>query len=101
MVYIDNALISFNGQLWCHMMADSLDELHSFAAYIGVSSNWFHKDASYPHYDITIQTKQNALCLGATAVDRKQIIECGKKLKQELDFLQKQQIEYTIQLKLF
>lgn len=100
MVYIDNAVISFNGQLWCHMMADSLEELHSFAAYIGVSNKWFHKDASYPHYDITIQTKENALCLGAIKADRKQIIECGKKLKQELASLQSQQ-KHTIQLQLF
>lgn len=101
MIYIDNALISFDNQLWCHMMADSLDELHGFAAYLGISSNWFHKDARYPHYDITIQTKENAICLGAMAVDRRQIIECGKKLKEELGSLQNQQIEQTIQLKLF
>lgn len=101
MIYIDNALISFNNQLWCHMMADNLEELHSFARYLGVSKNWFHKDARYPHYDITIQTKQNALCLGALSVDRKKIIECGRKLKQELDSLQTQSFEKTIQLELF
>ncbi|MFP6812127.1 MAG: DUF4031 domain-containing protein [Moraxella sp.] len=101
MIYIDNALISFNNQLWCHMMADSLDELHGFAAYLGIGSNWFHKDASYPHYDITVQTRENAICLGAVVVGRKQIIECGKKLKKELQSSQASKNKIEVQLKLF
>ena len=83
-VYVDFVCIAFKGYQWCHMLADSLPELHDFAALIEVDARLFHRDASYPHYDITVQMREIAIAQGAIPADRKKIIECAKKLKLEL-----------------
>lgn len=84
-VYVDFMQIAFKGYKWCHMLADSLQELHEFAELIEVDRRLFHKNASYPHYDVTVQMREIALEHGAIAADRKKIIECAKKLKIELN----------------
>ncbi|WP_332835911.1 DUF4031 domain-containing protein [Psychrobacter sp. KH172YL61] len=53
------------------MLADSLDELHDFALLINVDKRWFHKNASYPHYDITVRTREIAISKGALPSSRK------------------------------
>ena len=68
------------------MLADSLQELHDFAALIEVDARLFHRNASYPHYDITVQMRETAIAQGAIIADRKKIIECAKKLKVELHY---------------
>lgn len=55
---------------WCHMWADSIDELHRMAVRIGMRVSWFqglpkHK---FPHYDLSKTRRNQALLLGA--VDR-------------------------------
>ena len=67
------------------MLADGLQELHDFAALIEVDPRLFHRNASYPHYDITVQMREDAIAQGAIPADRKKIIECAKKLKIELN----------------
>ena len=84
-IYVDFMQIEFKGYKWCHMLADTLQELHDFAALIEVDKRLFHQNASYPHYDVTVQMLETALKYGATAADRKKIIECAKKLKVELN----------------
>lgn len=83
-VYVDNARIEWQGKLWCHLVADSLSELHSFASTLGLRRTWFQKNASYPHYDVTVECRERALLLGAVAGARVQIISCAKKMKLEL-----------------
>ena len=84
-IYVDFVQIKFKGHKWCHMLADSLQELHDFAAFIDVDARLFHRNASYPHYDITVQMREIAITQGAIPADRKKIIECAKKLKVELN----------------
>lgn len=84
-VYVDFVKIEFRGYKWCHMLADSLQELHEFADLIEVDKRLFHRDASYPHYDITVQMREAALEHGAVKATRKQIIDAAKKLKVELN----------------
>lgn len=67
------------------MLADSLDELHLFAQQLGVPRRWFHRNASYPHYDITRELRDYALSRGALSGSRKSIILCAKRLKVELN----------------
>ncbi|MFC6203290.1 MULTISPECIES: DUF4031 domain-containing protein [Psychrobacter] len=86
-IYVDFVSIEFKGHKWCHMLADSLQELHDFAELIEVDKRLFHRNASYPHYDITLQMRLTAIENGALAADRKKIIECAKKLKVELKAL--------------
>ncbi|MDN5665831.1 MAG: DUF4031 domain-containing protein [Psychrobacter sp.] len=47
-IYVDFMQIEFKGYKWCHMLADSLQELHEFAALIEIDTRLFHRDASYP-----------------------------------------------------
>ena len=82
-IYVDNVKIKWAGSEWCHLVADSLDELHSFASEIGLRRKWFQSSASYPHYDIKVTTRTKAILLGAVPGTRKQMIECAKKLKAE------------------
>ena len=83
-VYVDRAKVPFKGKEWCHLMADTLEELHHFANMLGIDSRLFHRSASYPHYDITLQMRVIAIAHGAIDADRKTIIACGKRLKVEL-----------------
>lgn len=83
-VYVDNARVEWQGKLWCHLVADSLDELHSFASHLGLRRSWFQRNASYPHYDVTVECREKALVLGAVAGARVQIITCARKMKLEL-----------------
>ncbi|MFC3901333.1 Protein of unknown function [Acinetobacter marinus] len=83
-IYVDNMRIKYKGKEWCHLMADSLDELHEFALFLGLHRGWFHRSASYPHYDVTVEVRAKAIIHGALPAQRKTIIECGKKLKREL-----------------
>ena len=84
-IYVDNMRIEYRGYKWCHMLADSLQELHDFAELIEVDKRLFHRNASYPHYDITVAMRLIALNNGAIAADRKTIIKSAKKLKIELN----------------
>lgn len=83
-IYVDNVQVVWRGRRWCHLVADSIDELHGFAEKLGLKAEWFQHRASYPHYDITIEVRARALGLGALQGTRTQIITCARKLKIEL-----------------
>jgi hypothetical protein len=59
--------------IMCHMMADSLDELHAMAEKIGMQRKWFQQ-GKYPHYDICKQTRKLAVSNGALEVSSKDLI---------------------------
>lgn len=54
----------------CHLMADTLDELHAFAARLGLRSAWFQPHPRWPHYDLTPGRRAEAVRLGAVEVGR-------------------------------
>lgn len=82
--YVDNVAIKWRGKTWCHLVADSLNELHETARQLGLRREWFQATASYPHYDLTTQTRVRAIRLGVLLGDRRQIIRCARALKNEL-----------------
>lgn len=84
-VYIDGAFIPatvrHRGQAlrsrWCHMTADTVEELHLFAEQIGMRRAWFQSDyrpgvlsirGSW-HYDVTAGRRSAAVRAGAVEVD--------------------------------
>ena len=69
-VYVDTARHPFRGYVMCHMMADTLEELHAMADRIGMERRWFQSPpkASHPHYDIPESKRARALSLGAREV---------------------------------
>jgi hypothetical protein len=79
--YVDDAAIVWKGKARFHMSADSIVELHAFAASIGVRPCWFHRKSRYPHYDITGEQRATAVAAGAFAVSQKEMVEIAKKLR--------------------
>ena len=69
-VYVDTARHPFRGYIMCHMIADTLEELHCMADQIGMERRWFQAPpkASHPHYDIPESKRAKALALGAQEV---------------------------------
>jgi len=69
-VYVDTARHPFRGYIMCHMIADTLEELHLMADKIGMERRWFQAPpkASHPHYDIPENKRAKALAFGAKEV---------------------------------
>lgn len=61
---------------YCHMVSDSIDELHLFAERIGVKRCWFEnkRGKNQPHYDIKGYSVTKALREGAKMVSRKKLL---------------------------
>ncbi len=76
-VYVDHAFAFGHWGRWTgggHLQADSLEELHAFAARIGLRRDWFQSRPGRPendHYDVTEAGRRRALALGAIPEDRR------------------------------
>src|SRR5216684_8663325 len=77
-VYVDDSLIPAKvGRLeskWSHLFADSEDELHQFAAKLGLRREWFQEAETTWHYDVTEGKRAQAVALGAQAVSYRQSV---------------------------
>ncbi len=71
-VYVDNAVFQWRGRRWAHLLADDVDELHAFAARLGMPRRAFQDKRSGAHYDIDSTMREMALRLGAEPVSRLQ-----------------------------
>jgi hypothetical protein len=69
-VYVDDAVVHWRDRRWAHLMADTLDELHAFAARLGIPRRAFQDKASGAHYDVTAELREQAIALGAVAISR-------------------------------
>jgi hypothetical protein len=74
-VYVDDwrqrARLGHVDALWCHLIADTDDELHQFAKQLGMKQAWFQTDPRRPyrsHYDVTEALRRQAITLGAVPV---------------------------------
>jgi hypothetical protein len=74
-VYVDDwrqrARLGHVDAQWSHLIADSDDELHQFAARLGMKQAWFQSDPRRPHrshYDVTEALRHQAISLGAVAI---------------------------------
>ena len=53
---------------WSHLVADDEDELHAFAARLGMRRSWFQYKDSRPHhahYDVPERARADAVARGA------------------------------------
>jgi hypothetical protein len=75
-VYVDDAFWPWQGLKWCHLLADDIDELHRFAARLGVHRASYQGPprTSAPHYDLTAFERRRAMALGARACSREEIV---------------------------
>lgn len=68
---VDQAIWHWRGRRWAHLVSDhSHEELHAFAVELGLELRWFQGD----HYDIPADVREEALALGAEAVDARELV---------------------------
>ena len=72
-VYVDDMRAKFGRMVMCHMLADTIDELHAMADTIGVARKWFQSSASSPHYDIALSKRSLAVAAGAQEITRQEL----------------------------
>jgi hypothetical protein len=68
-VYVNKLRTRFGGLSLCHLLADSLEELHAAAQKIGVDPALFQRD-QIPHYDLSRAKREQAIKAGAKVIDR-------------------------------
>ena len=71
-VYVNKLRRRFGGLSLCHLLADSLDELHAMATRIGLEPSLFNRDR-IPHYDLSLTKRREAISAGAVEIDRQQL----------------------------
>jgi hypothetical protein len=70
-VLVDQAVWPWRGRRWAHLVSDeSYDELHAFAARLGIPRRAFQGD----HYDVSSDERLRAIELGAEAVDARVLV---------------------------
>jgi hypothetical protein len=70
-ILVDQAIWPWRGRRWAHLVSDeSYDELHDFAADLGIERRAFQGD----HYDVPDEYRTRAIELGATPVDARELV---------------------------
>ncbi len=80
-VYVDQIMPTIPNANWrhrkgCHLIADSIEELHNFADKLSLKRSWFQcKNGNLPHYDLTENKRFQAVMLGAIEIDRQKFVD--------------------------
>lgn len=75
----------------CHLVADTVEELHGFAERLGLQRSWFQvkrkakRVVSIPHYDLTARMRRRAVRLGAKEVGAVDLVRIGHALRDALN----------------
>jgi hypothetical protein len=70
-LYVDPPAWPGHGRLWSHLVSDaSYDELHAFAARLGLSRRAFDGD----HYDLPERRYADAVAAGAVEVSSREVV---------------------------
>lgn len=93
-VYIDDAYIPARvgriTSLWCHLTADSSEELLAFARKIGLKPQWIQYAGTWKeHFDLTETRRLKAVELGAIEISYRQTVHLLQAKKQHLKELEK------------
>ena len=83
MVYVDEPIWPWQGRRWCHLLADTPEELHRFANRLGLHRSSYQgpPKSGTPHYDITGFERSRAIALGARACTRAEIATIARAAK--------------------
>ena len=93
-VYVDDAIWPWRGVTWCHLLADDIDELHRFAAQLGLKRSSYQgpPKTSAPHYDLTAWERRRALRLGAVVCSREDIVVVLRRVRGDRAFSRRQSL---------
>jgi hypothetical protein len=82
-IYIDQAIWEWHGLKWAHLLADDIDELHRFAARLGIHRSSYQgpPKTATPHYDLTGYERGRAIASGAIACSRYEIVAVVRRLR--------------------
>lgn len=82
-VYVDDPIWDWQGLKWCHLLADTEDELHRFARLMGVPRSIYQgpPKTSAPHYDLTGFERKKAIAMGAVACTRHEIVAVVRRVR--------------------
>lgn len=85
-VYVDAAVWHWQGLKWAHLLADDIDELHRFAARLGIHRASYQGPprTSVPHYDLTPYERHRAIALGAMACSREEIVAIVRRTRRRV-----------------
>lgn len=78
-VYVDDSSHKFGSMTMCHMVADTMEELHAMADKINLDRKWFQNHPHHPHYDICKSKRVLAVKHGANEVTSRDIINIFRK----------------------
>ena len=78
-VYVDPSSPTPINKNWkynygCHLVADTVAELHAFAACLGLKRSWF-QNKTMPHYDLTTNKRREAVKLGAIEISAREFVK--------------------------
>ncbi len=84
-VYVDELRVTARTPKWpftmsAHLLADDVADLHEFALRLGLKRAWF-QSGSTPHYDLTASRHKLALELGATRLDKYELVALIRRLR--------------------
>ena len=88
-VYVDELSVCIQSKKWpykyaCHLVADSVEELQTFAMMMGLHKSWF-QEGSIPHYDLTAGMRRKAIGAGAFEIGGKEFRKLMKKYRRVAD----------------
>lgn len=82
-VYVDRKRMPYGRMLMCHMLADTLPELHAMAGTVGLARRHFQAhDGKVPHYDLSQALRAKAVKAGAIEIDRAKTAEMVRAWRQ-------------------
>jgi hypothetical protein len=71
MILVDEARWPWRGRMWAHLVSDdSYEELHRFAAVLGLPRHIFQGD----HYDIPTELRLRAIEQGAVPIGSRELV---------------------------
>jgi hypothetical protein len=82
-VYVDDAIWGWRGLAWAHLLADDTDELHRFAAGLGIHRISYQgpPKTAVPHYDVTAYERRRAIAHGAMALGREEVVAVVRRVR--------------------
>ena len=78
-VYVDDPRHPLGRMKMCHMLADTVDELHDMAESLGLKLEWFQGD----HYDVSLAKRKLAVSMGAKEVTSRDLVELRRRRREE------------------